>query len=144
MPSECVNYKGLQVPGFLQQSMINDWDYLGNRPCNHRKLKKALEYLTLILLLSSCSSDKKSVLDDMPTLYSAPQAVALNTEEGYFINPVIGDSIQPLINSLGEPILTGVPVPVKGKIIPPESVSQSIIVPAGEPELCTLTIRNHI
>ena len=40
----------------------------------------------------------------MPPLYPAPQTVALNTEEGYIINPVTGDSIQPIINSLGDTI----------------------------------------
>ncbi len=50
-------------------------------------------------------------------LYPAPQTVVLNTKEGYKINPFTGDSIQPIVNSLGETIKTGVPVPVKGKVI---------------------------
>ena len=60
----------------------------------------------------------------MPPLYPAPQTVALNTQEGYSINPVTGDSIQPIINSLGDTVKTGVPVPARGKAIDPKSVAQ--------------------
>ena len=98
-----------------------------------RKLNKALPYLTIILLLASCSSDKKSASDEMPPLYSAPQMVAYNTDEGYSINPVTGDSVQPVINSSGDTIKTGVPVPVKGKIIHPDSVGKPVIITAKEP-----------
>jgi len=78
-------------------------------------LKEAFTYFTIILLLASCNSDKQSASDEMPSLYLAPQTVALNTEEGYIINQVTGDTIQPLINSLGDTIKTGVPVPAIGK-----------------------------
>ena len=98
-------------------------------------LKNTFAYLSIIFLLGSCISDKQSTDDEMPILHPAPQTVALNTEDGYIINPVSGDSIQPLINSLGEPIKTGVPVQAMGKVIPPGSVAQLIEIPAGEPEM---------
>ena len=59
----------------------------------------------------------------MVSLYPAPQSVALNTAEGYIINPITGDSIQPIVNSLGDTVKTGVPVPATGKTIHPDSVS---------------------
>jgi signal transduction histidine kinase/ligand-binding sensor domain-containing protein len=76
----------------------------------------------------------------MPILHPAPQTVALNTEEGYIINPVTGDSVQPLFNSLGDTIKPGVTVPASGKVIPPGSVAQLIAFPAGEPE----RVRTHM
>ena len=79
----------------------------------------------------------------MPRLYSAPQTVALNTDEGYKINPVTGDSIRPLVNSLGDTIITGKPVPVKGKMIHPDSVSGPKIVQAGEPMKVSATFNVH-
>jgi hypothetical protein len=80
-----------------------------------------------ILLLASCSGDKKSTSDEMPPLYSVPQTVAYNTDEGYSINPVTGDSIQPIINSFGDTIRTGISIPVKGEMIHPDSVGKPVI-----------------
>ncbi len=71
----------------------------------------------------------------MPLLYSVPLTVALNTETGYIINPFTGDSIRPILNSLGDTIKTGVPVSVQGKPINPDSVSQPEIIQAGEPRV---------
>ena len=81
--------------------------------------------------------------DKMPLLYPAPQSVPLNTEEGYIINPVTGDSIQLLVNSLGDTIKTGVPVPAKGRVIHPERVVQPEIIPAGEPKAVLTNLNVH-
>ena len=71
----------------------------------------------------------------MPLLYPAPQTVALNTGEGYIINLLTGDSIQPIINSLGDTLQTGIPVPANGKAILPENVSKPKTIPKGIPKL---------
>ena len=109
----------------------------------HRKLKEALTYFTIIWLLASCTSDKQSTDDEMPPLYPAPQIVALNTEEGYIINPVTGDSIQAIINTMGDTIKTGVPVPAIGKVIHPDSVAQPRIIPVGEPKVVPTILNVH-
>ncbi len=124
MPSECANYKGLLFPGFLLQSTIRIICYNSS----------IILFLTMALLLVSCNRNKQVSEEEMPPLYPSPVPIRLNTEEGYIINRITGDSIQPLINSLGEPIKSGVPVPVKGKIIHPDSVGQPIIIPAGKPQ----------
>ena len=98
-------------------------------------LTKALTYLTIILSIASCNRDKGGGFDEMAALYSAPHIVALNTQEGYSINPVTGDSIQPIINSLGDTVKTGVPVPARGIVIDPKSVSKPKVIPAGEPNV---------
>ncbi len=98
-------------------------------------MKKTLFYFTIILLLSSCSRDKQSESDEITTLFPAPQTLALNTKDGYKINLVTGNSILPIINSLGDTIKTGVPVPAKGKVIPPDSVGKPKIISAGKPEV---------
>ena len=79
----------------------------------------------------------------MPPLYPAPQTVALNTDEGYIINPVTGDSIQPIINSMGDTLKTGVPVPAKGKVIDPVRVAKPKIIPAGEPKVFPTNLNVH-
>jgi ligand-binding sensor domain-containing protein/serine phosphatase RsbU (regulator of sigma subunit) len=87
------------------------------------------------LLLFSCKGDKSGFADEMPPLHPYPQTIALNTEEGYIINPVTGDSIQAIKNSLGENIITGIPIPAKGKIINTERLAKPEVVPAGKPKL---------
>ncbi len=79
----------------------------------------------------------------MPILYPAPQKVALNTGEGYIINPLTGDSIQPIINSLGDTIQTGIPVPANGKAILPENVSQPKTIPAVESKVVPTNLNVH-
>ncbi len=98
-------------------------------------MKKKLAYITIILTLTSCIYDKQNASEEMPQLHSDPQMVALNIEDGYIINPVTGDSIQPIINSLGDTIITGVPVPAKGKVIHPDSVAQPQIILVVEPRV---------
>ncbi|MHC4184222.1 MAG: ligand-binding sensor domain-containing protein, partial [Planctomycetota bacterium] len=96
---------------------------------------KTLSYLIIVMLLASCNRDKQSTSDEMPLMHPAPLTVALNTEEGYSINPLSGDSIQPIINSLGDTVITGVPVPARGKVIDPNSVSKPKMIPAGIPKV---------
>ncbi len=76
-------------------------------------------------------------------MYPAPQTVALNIEEGYIINVVTGDSIQPIINSLGDTIRTGVPVQIKGRAIHPDSVAQPKRIPAGIPKVIPTHLNVH-
>lgn len=96
------------------------------------KLRDAFAFLTFILLISSCNSEKGSVSEEMPLLYSAPISVPLNTEEGYVLNQLTGDSIQPLINSSGDTLRTGVPIRVTGKVVPAGKPSQSLAIKADD------------
>lgn len=59
--------------------------------------------------------------------------VELNTDKGYLINQVTGDSIQDLINTLGVKVKTGVPLPMKGRVIDPETVARPLAIPTGDP-----------
>jgi len=109
----------------------------------YRNLTKTLTHLSIILLLASCNGKKQSGVDDITSLHSAPQIVALNTREGYRINPVTGDSIYPIVNSMGDTLKTGVPFPAKGRVIDPESVSKPKVIPAGTPKVFPVPQRVH-
>ncbi len=109
----------------------------------YKNLIKAHASLIIILSLASCKGDKQSTSDEMPPLHSAPPIVALNTQEGYNINPITGDSIQPIINSLGDTVKTGVPVPARGRVINPKSVAKPKVIPAGKPKVITTTQNVH-
>ena len=100
-----------------------------------KKLIKALACLITILSIDSCKSDKQSESDEIPPLYQAPLVVALNTQEGYSINSLTGDSIQPIINTWEDTVITGVPIPARGKVIDPGSVAKPKVIPAGKPKV---------
>ncbi|MDG1915784.1 MAG: SpoIIE family protein phosphatase [Crocinitomix sp.] len=95
-------------------------------------MKTKLKYLIPILLLAACTGNRKS--DEAPApLFPQPQTVELNTGEGYAINPITRDTIQPLVNSLGDTLLTGVPITAIGTVINPDSVSKPKVVRGTEP-----------
>ena len=102
----------------------------------------ALCYFTIVLLLASC--DKvQSPSDKMVPLYPAPQIVVLNTQEGYTVNPITGDSIKPLINSLGDTLKTGVPLQITGKVIDPSTLAKPKVIPVGRPEVVRAHLNVH-
>jgi ligand-binding sensor domain-containing protein/signal transduction histidine kinase len=95
-------------------------------------------YLSILLLLASCRSDQQFASVEMASLYPAPLIIAINTDEGYKINPLTGDSIQPIINSLGDTIKTGVPLLLTGRSIHPDGLKQPKTKAAGDPKVVTV------
>jgi signal transduction histidine kinase/ligand-binding sensor domain-containing protein/AraC-like DNA-binding protein len=79
----------------------------------------------------------------MPPLFPAPSSVELKLEEGYIVNPLTGDSIQPIVSIMGDTFKTGVPVPVQGKIIHPDSAWYPLIIPVGEPQVVHVSSNVH-
>jgi len=71
----------------------------------------------------------------MAPLYPDPQKIALNTDGGYKINPLTGDSILPLINSFGDTLKSGVPILLIGDSIHPEGLAKPITKAAGDPKV---------
>jgi len=68
----------------------------------------------------------------MPPLYPPPLTVKLNTTEGYIINPAKGDSIQPVFKSNGDTLITGVPLPISGKVIDSAVVARAWVGKVGK------------
>jgi signal transduction histidine kinase/ligand-binding sensor domain-containing protein/DNA-binding response OmpR family regulator len=92
-------------------------------------------YIVFLLLVFGCGSKEKNILYEQLEFHPGPRIVALNTHEGYSVNPFTGDSIRPIITSSGESVITGVPVPARGRVIDPNSVDMPVIVPAGKPTM---------
>ena len=69
-----------------------------------------LSCCTLIILLTGCDANTSIPKEKDPLLYPEPVTVPLNLTGGYKINFLTGDSIKPLINSLGDTVQTGVPL----------------------------------
>ncbi len=68
-----------------------------------------------------------------PPLVSAPRTTALNTSGGYTHNTVTGLAIQPIINSQGDTVRTGVPVPIKGYVLTPDSIGEPVTRKVDKP-----------
>ena len=90
-------------------------------------MKTKLKYLLPLLFLAACTGNQK--VDTRPAdLYPQPQTFELNTDEGYTLNTTTGDTIQPIITESGDTLITGVPIPSKGKTIHSDSVSKPQMV----------------
>jgi ligand-binding sensor domain-containing protein/two-component sensor histidine kinase len=77
-------------------------------------VKAYLKYFVLLLFLYACKANTEQA-DNMNTaLYPEPRSVAVNTSGGYVINQLTGDSIKPLLNSFGDTVKTGIPIPFNG------------------------------
>jgi len=107
---------------------------------NNVSLKYIPVYLYIALFIVSCRSNQENISQGIASLYPAPKTIAVNTGEGYIINPISGDSIHSIINSSGQTVQTGVPVPVKGKLIHPDSVSRPELRIAGTPRRVTANL----
>jgi len=98
-------------------------------------LKNTFTYLSIVLLLYSCKGERQSTEAEMPFLFPAPESYAINIREGYTINPVTGKNIQPLVNTLGDTLVTGTPTSITGTYIHPGSTDKPDVVPAGLPKV---------
>jgi two-component system, sensor histidine kinase ChiS len=87
-------------------------------------------FLPLLLLTACTGTPRDNGTSLPPPLYLQPQAIAANPEGGYAVNPLTGDSIQSLVNSLGDTLVTGVPIPIMPKFIHPDSVDSPEVVNA--------------
>ena len=102
-------------------------------------MKAKLLYLLPLLFLVACTNNKLEQESPLP-LFPQPKTIKANPEGGYVTNVVTGDTIQPLINSLGDTIVTGVPIKATGKKINPDSVAKPKSYPV--PPQSELTIKN--
>lgn len=89
-------------------------------------LKPILKYLIVLLFLGACSEKKES--DTVPSRYSEPKTVKVNTDGGYTYHTLTGDSIGLLISRAGDTLHTGVPLKIQGKRIDPDSLGIPIKV----------------
>lgn len=91
--------------------------------------------LCALLMMTACSDTGTQIKSEPPPLYSAPKTVSVNTTVGYTQNTVTGIDIQPVINSKGDTVLTGVPIPITGHVTPSDSISEPIKRRAAEPHV---------
>lgn len=94
---------------------------------------KTIKYLFLIVLLNSCINPKNNNSDLYNFDNSPPLHIKLDVSNGYPINGFTGDTIQPIINSFGDTVKTGVAMPVTGKLIRSNFIKKPRVIKAGNP-----------
>lgn len=77
-------------------------------------MPRILLYIISCLLSTGCIHKTGNWENTAPALYAEPLVVSLNTNEGYAVNGLTGDSVKPLVNEFGKIIPTGVPYSMKG------------------------------
>lgn len=79
----------------------------------------------------------------MPALYERPAVYKLDTIKGYTINPITGDSIKPLLNSLGKIVRTGVSYTIAGKQVEEREFNNPEIINDKSIEKSTVETNSH-
>jgi hypothetical protein len=92
-------------------------------------MKTYLKYLLPAIFLAACNTSPKDDGKLPPSVFPPFNKVELNLGDGYKTDFFFGDSIQPIINSLGDTVVTGVPMRITGKRIHPDS-GQNLWLPS--------------
>lgn len=88
-------------------------------------------FLFVIILFHSCNQQREAD-DTPPELLLQPHTYPLNPQSGNRSLPEGSNSIQPVLNSFGDTLITGVPVPMQGRIINSDSIRQPKAVLTGK------------
>ena len=81
-------------------------------------IRALITFLTPAILFLSCNKNSEDFADTLPDLYPPP---------------LTGDNIQPIINSVGDVVQTGVNMMLSGHILYPEITGKPADIPAGIP-----------
>lgn len=92
-------------------------------------MKKFLFFIISIIFFS-CSHKQESSHSTQP-IFQEPQIIPLNTDEGYAVNRITGDSVKTIRNSVGKILVTGKKIKTNGKIVSTDSLSKPLTQKAG-------------
>ncbi len=95
--------------------------------------KIILSVLPIILFVACHSSDR--LMPPAESQRSAFKQTPLNIKNGYTLNTVSKDTIKPIVNTLGDTIITGKSIPISPKEIKAELAKNRTYLPLGTPEI---------
>lgn len=88
-------------------------------------------YILSIIFLCACKETADHVEQKNDLLQPGLITVPLDLDRGYVVNKLTGESIRPMINSIGDTIVTGTPFSIKGSVEPqlkkPEIIRSRIL-----------------
>ncbi len=85
------------------------------------------------MLLTFCNNEKPDINNEAFLLNYPPKSIKVNTDDGYVVNALTGDSILPVINSSGDIIITGKPLKSEGRNIDPSTIDMPKRISMEEP-----------
>jgi ligand-binding sensor domain-containing protein/serine phosphatase RsbU (regulator of sigma subunit) len=103
-------------------------------------LLRSLLFFFPVWILAACNADKEQDDNMAGAIYEAPVEVDLDLVNGYPVNLLSGDTITPLLNSIGDTIPTGIAIELSGTTVYPDSILEQIIPFEGEPVVTPATI----
>ena len=98
-------------------------------------MKKSLLYILLVFIIQACLDTKKEQNTSSSNTDQQSIKVPLNLKEGYKTNQVLLDTLEPIINSFGDTLLTGTPYKIEGKKVNPDTLAKPRKVLAGKPQV---------
>jgi ligand-binding sensor domain-containing protein/two-component sensor histidine kinase len=96
-------------------------------------MKGCLKYFIPVLLACSCHSKKNQPAAEPPPLFADPVVVPLDLEKGYTTDLFTEDSIKPLVNSMGDTVITGRPYTMQPDIEAGKQFQKSSIANPASP-----------
>ena len=98
------------------------------------RFKSGQLWCFIFILFSSCSRPESK--SPIPSPYPRPLTIPVNTDAGYVMNPFFPqDSVKPVVNGLGDTVITGRSLFIAGYRITPDKISLPEIRKAGTPTL---------
>lgn len=94
-------------------------------------MKLFITYLLIVFMAKACMNKSSGPDSGIPRLFEAPFSVKLDTLTGYSRNLITGDSIKPLINSLGDTVITGKHFPMTPEVTTRDKFHSQIVTDAG-------------
>jgi len=101
------------------------------------------KYLAVLLLFFACKQEGQES-SSPPSLYKSPTIVELNTNQGYALNQMNGDTLKPFISKQGDTLLTGSPITFEGKVVPYDSISPPLAFPILPSHFDTVLVNKGI
>lgn len=102
---------------------------------NILNIKRSFYLFITLILLNGCGQTSTTENNSPPPLFISPATVPMKLDSGYLVNIVRGDSTNYMVNSKGEPVVTGAPIPAVGKVIDPKTVGKPKVFKAGTPSV---------
>jgi ligand-binding sensor domain-containing protein/serine phosphatase RsbU (regulator of sigma subunit) len=102
-------------------------------------------FLSAIAVLGVFSCSRIQNENTSPeALFPDPLSHSLNLTEGYIMNPVTGDSIKPIINSLGDTVKSGVEIRIAGKLLNADSLQNPLVFQTGHEPAKVIPLHSNI
>lgn len=107
-------------------------------------MKVKLHCLLFILFLFACRNNKQDQEIQL-SIFSQPKSIKANPKGGYLVNFITGDSISVLINSLGDTLITGIPIAARGRMIDSDSTTNpKLVTISSESELTKINAHANV